>query len=164
MKTDDWSYESAIHFNLGENMKEKIAKAAGEPGMFIVGVEEVFPKDYFLIPKNLPFLVGLILQHPESSTLGLSEEQMGEILLIKNNTVPEVLKISRRTKKLELELGQNIAIDDNTPESQYGLVDEIGKLRTELTKEHLRCIRSVRAVLTKEQYEKLLNYATRKGQ
>ena len=69
---------------------------------------------------------------------------------------------SKRYKMLELQLAKNIAIDSNTPKSQYEIVDAISKLRTELTKAHLECINNVRAVLTKEQYKKLLVYARNK--
>lgn len=144
------------------DFKAKIAKVAGKPGMFLIGKEN-FPKDYFLVPKNLPYLVGLSLYHPQSSTLNLSKEQIEKIVAIKKSTVPQVLKISKKIKELELKLANNIAIEENTPESQFKLVDEISKLKTNLTKEHLKCIHSVRAILTKEQYEKLLKYATKKG-
>ncbi|WP_292655384.1 hypothetical protein [Nitratifractor sp.] len=144
------------------DLKAKLSQVAGEPGMFVRGKEN-FPKDYFLVPKNLPFLVGLTLFHPESSTLGLSKEQIDKIVAIKNKTVPMVVKTAKDIKMLELKLAQNIAIDNQSPEAQDEIVDAISKLRTELTKAHLRCIRAVRDILTKEQYEKLLKYATRKG-
>ena len=144
------------------NFKAKLAAVAGAPGMFVTG-KEIFPKDYFLIPKNLPFLAGLTLHHPQSSTLGLSKKQIEAIQKIAKATVPKVLKKAKDIKMLELKLAQNIAIDTNTPESQYEIVDAISKLRTDLTKAHLKCIHDVRAILTKEQYQKLLKYATRKG-
>ena len=137
----------------------KLAKAAGKPGQFI-RIKEEFPKDYFLVPNNLPFLAGLSLHHPMSSSLGLSKEQIKAILDIKKRTVPPVVKTSQEIKKLELKLAQNIAIDTNSAKSQYEIVEAIGKKRIELTKAHLQCINDVRAVLTKEQYKKLLKYAT----
>ena len=141
---------------------KKLKKAAGEQGKFYRGKEE-FPKDYFLVHQNLPFLAGLSLHHPKSSTLGLSKEQIKEIQKIKKNTVPAVLKKSKEIKTLELELAQNIAIDSNSAKSQEDIVNKISKLRTELTKAHLVCINEVRSILTKEQYKKLLNYATKMG-
>lgn len=145
-----------------ENFKARLAKAAGEPGMFLRG-KEVFPKDYFLVSKNLPYLVGLSLHHPQSSTLNLNDKQIEEIQKIKKSTVPVVLKAAKEIKNLELELAKNIAIDDKEPKSQYELVDKIAKLKADLTKAHLQCISDVKKVLTKEQFEKLLKYATYKG-
>ena len=140
-------------------MKAKLKKMAGKPGIFLQGKEN-FPKDYFLVSKNLPFLAGLTLGHPQSSSLGLSKKQIQTIQKIAKVTVPKVVKVAKDIKMLELQLAQNIAIDSNTAKSQYEIVDAISKLRTDLTKAHLKCINEVRAVLTKEQYQKLLKYAT----
>ncbi len=139
----------------------KLKKMAGEQGQFYVGKEN-FPKDYFLVPNNLPFLAGLSLHHPKSSNLNLSDKQIKDIQAIKKRVVPPVIKVSKDIKILELKLAQNIAIDTNTAKSQYEIVDAIGKLRIDLTKAHLQCINDVRAILTKEQYKKLLKYATKK--
>lgn len=138
----------------------KLAKAAGVSGQFIK-TKENFPKDYFLVNNNLPFLAGLTLHHPKSSSLGLSKKQIKAIQEIKKRTVPPVIKASQDVKMLELKLAQNIAIDTNSAKSQYELVDAISKIRTDLTKAHLQCINDVRAVLTKKQYKKMLKYATK---
>ena len=140
----------------------KLAKVAGKQGQFYRGKED-FPKDYFLVPNNLPFLAGLSLHHPKSSNLSLSKKQIIAIQEIKKRTVPPVIKASKDIKLLELKLAQNIAIDSNTAESQFKIVDEIGKLRIDLTKAHLQCINDVRAILSKEQYKELLKYATKQG-
>ncbi|PIF04331.1 MAG: hypothetical protein CSA86_02165 [Arcobacter sp.] len=142
------------------DFSKKLKKASGEPGKFVVGKDN-FPKSYFLVHKNLPFLAGLSLHHPKSSSLGLSKKQIDAILEIKKRTVPAVIKAAKKIKKLELQLAQNIAIESNSAKSQYQLVEEIGQLRTQLTKAHLQCINEVRAVLSKEQYKILLSYATK---
>jgi len=144
------------------DFSKKLQKAAGKQGPFVVGKDN-FPKSYFLVHQNLPYLAGLTLHHPKSSTLGLSQKQIKAIVDIKKRTVPPVTKKAQKIKMLELKLTKNIAIDSNTPESQYEIVDMIGKLRIELTKAHLKCINEVRAVLSKSQYEKLLVYATNMG-
>ena len=142
-----------------DDFTKKLKEAAGKQGQFVVG-KDIFPKSYFLVHQNLPFLAGLSLHHPKSSTLGLSQEQIKALQEIKKNTVPLVIKKAQEIKKLELELAQNVAIDTSTPESQYEIVDKIAKLRTELTKAHLKCINEVRAVLSKDQYKKLVVYAS----
>ena len=141
---------------------KKLQKAAGKQGKFVVGKDN-FPKSYFLVHQNLPYLVGLTLHHPKSSSLGLSKKQIQAIQEIKKRTVPLVIKKAQEIKLLELKLAENIAIDLNTPKSQYKIVDEIAKLRAELTKAHLSCINDVRAVLSNEQYKKLLSYSTKMG-
>jgi hypothetical protein len=139
---------------------KKLKKAAGEQGQFVVGRDD-FPKSYFLVHQNLPFLAGLALHHPKSSTLNLSKEQIEAMKGIKNRTVPTVVKTAQEIKSLELQLAQNVAINSNTPQSQFEIIDKIAKLRTDLTKAHIKCINEVREVLSEEQYKKLLGYASK---
>ncbi len=144
-----------------EGFKGKIAKVAGEKGVF--APNENFPKDYFLISKNLPFLVGYSLHHPQSSTLNLSQEQIDKITAVKEVTVPKVLKMAKKIKKLELKLVDNMQSKDVDVEAQYPLVDEIAQLKVKLTRAHLKCIKSVRNILTDEQFETLKNYVSKQG-
>jgi len=143
------------------NFAEKLKKKAGDPGPFVQG-EENFPKSYFLVSKNIPYMVGMTLHHPKSSSLELSKEQIDSISKIKESTVPAVIKMAQSIKKLELELANNIGIEKKDAKSQYELVDKIANQRATLTKAHLDCISAVQGILTKEQYERFLTYATAK--
>ena len=136
----------------------KMEKLAGPAGAFVA--KENFPKDYFLITKNLPFLVGMTLYDPSSSNLELSQEQIDAILKIKTELMADAAKKALVIKKLELELMQKISFKHKTPPMSefYPTVDEIAKLRAELTKIHLDCIEKVKAVLTEEQFEEMLDY------
>lgn len=136
----------------------KLEKMAGPAGAFVT--KENFPKDYFLIPKNLPYLVGLSLYDPASSNLNLSQNQIEAILKIKQELLGVAAKKALIIKKTELELMQEVTFKYDAPKASefYPKVDEIAKLRAELTKIHLDCIEKVKAVLTKEQYEELLDY------
>lgn len=146
----------------GGDFVKKLQKAAGKQGQFVVDKDN-FPKSYFLVHQNLPFLAGLALHHPKSSTLKLSKEQIEAVQDIKKRTVPVVIKMAQDIKLLELKLVQNVAIDSNTPQSQFEIIDAIAKLRTDLTKAHIVCINEVREVLSREQYERLLGFATKMG-
>lgn len=143
-----------------QSFHKKLAEIAGQKGAF--AANERFPKDYFLVVKNLPFLVGLSLHHPASSSLNLTQEQVAAIKAIKEETVPGVLEQARMIKKLELELAQNIVFEQMPPKSQYDLVDDIATRQAALTKHHLVCIAKVRAVLTDEQFNTLVGYAAAK--
>ncbi len=144
-----------------KGFKEKITEAAGKKGIF--APNENFPKDYFLVTKNLPFMVGYALHHPQSSTLNLSQEQIDKIVAIKETTVPKVLEMAKKTKTLELELTDNMQSKDVDIEAQYPLLDEIAQLKLQLTKAHLKCIKSVRNILTDKQFEILKNYVSKQG-
>jgi len=147
-------------------MKAKVAKIAGEPSPF--NKNENFPKEYFLIPKNLPFALGLVLHHPQSSTLGLSKEQIATLVKLKKDKKPSIVKSAKEIKSLELKLldlletneGNQVKVSDE----MSNLVDEIATKKANLTKAHLQCVIDVQNVLTKEQRAKVSSYikATKK--
>jgi hypothetical protein len=143
-----------------EAMKAKIAKIAGEPSPF--NKNEDFPKDYFLIPKNLPFALGLVLHHPKSSTLNLSKEQIDTLVKMKKDKKPAIAKKAKEIKNLELKLlnllESNEGNQTKVSDEMSKLVDEIATKKAELTKAHLQCVIDVQNVLTKEQREKVGAY------
>jgi len=143
-----------------EAMKAKVAKIAGETSPF--NKNENFPKEYFLIPKNLPFALGLTLHHPQSSTLGLSKEQIAKLVQMKKEKKPAIVKSAKEIKGMELKLLKllegNEGNQTKVSDEMNKLVDEIAKRKAELTKAHLQCIIDVQNVLTKEQREKVTNY------
>jgi len=136
----------------------KLEKMAGDAGPFTT--KENFPKGYFLIPKNLPFLIGLALYHSASSNLELTQKQIDALVKYKNSATPKLAKKGLKIKMLELEIVQGIALEHNGAKASdfFDKVDEIAKLKAELTKAHLSCIEKVKDILTKEQYEELLDY------
>ncbi len=145
-------------------MKAKTAKIAGETSKF--NKNEDFPKDYFLISKNLPFALGLTLHHPESSTLGLSKEQIDKLVKIKKEKKPSVLKMAKEVKAMELSLVSLLETDEGSKtevsKEMSELVDAIAKKKAALTKDHLQCVIDVQNILTKEQREKVGAYAGKK--
>lgn len=136
----------------------KLEKMAGPAGPFTT--KDNFPKDYFLIPKNLPYLVGLSLYDPASSTLELSQKQIDALLEIKKNVTSDVAKKALVIKKLEMEVVEKISLKYNGAKAKdlYATIDEIAKLKAELTKAHLDCIEKVKNILTQKQFETLLDY------
>jgi hypothetical protein len=141
-------------------MKAKVAKIAGEVSPF--NKHENFPKEYFLIPKNLPFALGLVLHHPESSTLGLTKEQIAKLVQMKKDKKPAIIKSAKAVKNLELKLlgllENNEGNQTKVSDEMSKLVDDIASKKAELTKAHLQCIIDVQNVLTKEQREKVGAY------
>ncbi len=136
----------------------KLEKLAGSAGPFVA--KENFPHDYFLVPKNLPFLVGLALYHPASSELELTKEQTDKIVTIKDELTKKATPIALKIKNLEISLMQKMVIDEQKAKAKdmYKTLDEIAALRVELSKIHLDCIEGVRDTLSKEQFEDLIDY------
>ena len=141
-------------------MRAKTAKIAGETSPF--NKQENFPKEYFLIPKNLPFALGLVLHHPQSSTLGLSKEQIATLVKMKEDKKPAIIQSAKAIKGLELKLLEVLETNEGNQtkvsEEMSKLVDEIASKKASLTKAHLQCIIEVQNVLTKEQREKVSAY------
>ena len=119
-----------------EGMK-KLAAMAGEKGPFYRAQKETFPKDYFLVSQNLPFLVGAALFHPQSDTLKLSKEQLQELAKMKKTIVPVSAKLAKEVKTLELQLAKKIVEDKKDPKELAPLVEKIAKIKTDMTKAHL---------------------------
>lgn len=136
----------------------KTEKMVGPAGPFVA--KENFPKDYFLIPKNLPSLVGMTLYDSSSSNLELSKEQLEAIVKIKQELTQTALEKSLKVKKMELEIVEAIGLKHSGTKAKdlYPKLEEIAKLKIELTKMHLECIEKVKAVLTPKQFEEMLDY------
>ena len=141
-------------------MHAKMSKIAGKVSPF--NKNENFPKEYFLIPKNLPFSMGLVLHHPQSSTLNLTKEQKDKLVKVKAETVPNVTKMAKEIKNLELSLVKQITQEAKKASELDELVDTIAQKKATLTKAHLKCIETVRDTLTQEQREKVKAYVVGK--
>jgi len=121
-----------------------------------------FPKDYFLIPYNLPHYLGLILHHDGAEQLDLSREQLEAIKEIKKKTFPVVMQKAKNIKKMEVEFARAVVEMKGDVETRFLLVEIIAKAKTELTKMHLRCLEQVSQKLTEEQYTKLVQLAVKR--
>ena len=136
--------------------KQSLSRKAGPTGPFTQN--ENFPKSYFLIPRNLPFMVGLTLHHPMRNRLNLTEQQINAIKQIKQKYMPEVITLARQIKQMELALADRF-INGTTALEMETSVEGIGRLRVELSKKHVHCIEQVKNILNGDQFKTLLSYA-----
>ena len=149
---------AAPNLELGDGAA-KLAKMAGEKSPYYRAEKEDFPKDYFLVSQNLPFLVGASLYHPMSDSLKLDKTQLDKIIKLRDKTVPAAAKVSKEIKALETSLAKAILEDKKSPKELGELVDKISGMRTALTKAHLECIHDIQQILSAEQYAQLLKVA-----
>ena len=152
---------AAPNLEMGDGAK-KLAEMAGEMSPYYRAKKEDFPKDYFLVNQNLPFLVGASLYHPNSDTLKLDKGQLEIMIKLRDKTVPAAAKVSKEIKALEMELASSILEKKEDPKKLGELVNKISSLRTALTKAHLECIYDVQQALSAEQYAQLLKLASSK--
>lgn len=121
--------------------------------------DENFPKGYFLIPHNLPFVLGLVLKHPKSDTLELTKEQKEKLTAIMKETKSGIIKKAKEVRALEIKLREQLVQEGKKASELFGQVDEIAKLKADITKKHMLCIEKVRAILTPQQRKKIQAYA-----
>jgi len=140
----------------------KLAEMAGEKSPFYRAAKESFPKDYFLVSQNLPFLVGASLYKPNSDTLKLDEKQLELIIKLRDKTVPAAANAAKEIKAMETELAKSVLQDKKALKDLGILVDKIAQARTALTKAHLACIHDVQQILSPDQYTQLLKVAASK--
>jgi len=150
------------NMEMNKEALKKMQQMAGEKSPYYRAKSEAFPKDYFLVNQNLPFLVGVALFHPQGDRLKLSPEQMKEIMALKKSTVPAAMKAAKQIKEMEKKLAAGILEEGKSPETLDPLVDKIAAARAALTKAHLRCIAKMRKILSPEQYRTLLELAASK--
>jgi galactose-1-phosphate uridylyltransferase len=144
-----------------EGMK-KLAAMAGEKSPYYRAAKEDFPKDYFLVSNNLPFLVGTALFHPNGDSLKLSKEQLAKLGEMKKTIVPVSAKLAKEVKALEMQLATAIVDEKKDPKTQSELVDKIATAKANMTKAHLSCIHDVQKLLSDEQFATLLKLASHK--
>ena len=142
-------------------MSSKIKEMAGETSKF--NPREHFPKEYFLIPRNLPYALSLVLHHPQSSLLKLSKEQLEKLINLKKEKQPSILKSAKEIKSLELSLVAMLETKEGSrtkvTKEMSELVQKIAIKKAELTNSHLQCVIDVQNILTKEQRERVGAYA-----
>jgi hypothetical protein len=122
-----------------------------------------FPRDYFLIPYNLPHFLGLIMHHGGADTLKLSTAQKEALFKQQKKILPSIMQKAKEIKKMEVEIARSLVEGKGNMDTMFPLVDNIAKAKTELTKMHLRCLDQVRMELSKEQYQKLIQIAGNQG-
>lgn len=133
---------------------------------FVTMINEILKNDKmtallnspFLINReNLPHLTGLLIKNWDKAALGLSDEQKEKLLVVRKETQEGVKKIKMKIDELESEVIEAM-IDREASSTVESQVDEIAKLKAEVTKIHLKCISDTTAILSDEQIEFLLPF------
>lgn len=110
----------------------------------------------FLINSDsLPHMTKLLIQNWDKAKLGLNDLQKSQLIVIRKNTVGGIKKIKEKIKGLEFEIFEAM-IDKESVESVEKQVEEVGKLKTEATLIHMKCIADTTAILTDKQIAYLL--------
>ncbi len=110
----------------------------------------------FLITMKLPHLTGMLMKQWDSPELGLTEKQKRWLMVVRKETIADVMRLAKQVSALEKQVVEGIN-SGKEPDELYPLVKQIAKLKTEATMVHLKCIYDTRKILTPEQMQLLMN-------
>lgn len=133
---------------------------------FIEMINEIKTNDKLNSLKNSPFLMNqdalphltkILIEHWEKDKLGLTKEQKTKLLTLRIETMSGVAKIKKKLNSLEIEVIEMIVDGEERKEIQPK-VEEIGKLKTQATMIHIKCLQESIEILNDEQIEFLLPF------
>ena len=133
---------------------------------FVAMIKEMQGNDKINALKSSPFLVNheglphmtkLLIQNWDKAKLGLSKEQKEKLLVVRKETLSAVKKLKKQLKPLETSVAEAM-IDREDPKSIEKTLEQIGKLKLEASKIHLKCIAQTTSILSEEQVAFLLPF------
>jgi len=98
------------------------------------------------------------LRYSLVTDLNLSQDQIKKLRDLRLEYQKETLELRNTLRVKKLELQTLLASKDVDEEKANSLVDEIGKLRTDIRKKTIHYQLEMRKVLTQKQWDKLLSY------
>lgn len=110
----------------------------------------------FLIVDKIPHLVKMIQKELDNPEFNLTQEQKTEFLAAKNETMSNVQRLAKEINPLEDQIAKK-ALDGTDPQELKPLVDKVAALKAEATMVQLQCIYKNKQILTKKQYDYLMN-------
>ncbi len=120
-------------------------------------VHEKFPGDYFLIHKNIPHYMRIFGNYENDPALSLSETQKKELQMLREKVVIYVSELALKIKEMELRVQKQLIFENRSALKLEPLVNEIAKLRAELTLAHIDCIEKVKSIITEKQHQFFLD-------
>ena len=101
--------------------------------------------------------------HSPIAELNLSQDQIEKLQQLRLKHQKETLELRNTLQTKRLELQTLLASKDVDEEKVNLILEEMGKLKTELWKKTIHYRLKMRNVLTKEQWDKLLSYRYMQG-
>jgi len=109
----------------------------------------------FLIKHGLPHFTKMLMKNWDDPKLALTAEQKDKLLVIRKETMGGVMKLKPEVMALRKEIIQ--ASKDGTKAAELkAKVEKLASLEAEATMVQLNCIDNSKAILTKAQYDYLM--------
>ena len=109
----------------------------------------------FLIKHGLPHLTKMLVKSWDDPKLALTADQKAKLLEVRKTTMSGVKKLKPEVMKLRKEIIDASNAGTKAAELKPK-VDKLADLEAEATMVHLNCIDSTKAILTKTQYDYLM--------
>ncbi len=122
--------------------------------------EPPLPAYALILPANLPHVMRVILDHRQN--LGLSDAQQAEVDAIMAEVPGKIRPVFEKAKAAEIAIADDVMAGRNL-EGIPARLDELQALKREAADIHVACIARVRAMLTPEQYAKVLELSGHAG-
>lgn len=109
----------------------------------------------FLIKHGLPHLTKMVAKSWDDPKLALTDAQKAKLMEVRKTTMGGVMKLKPEVMKLRKEIieASKTGIKADALKAK---VDKLASLEAEATMVHLNCIDSTKAILTKAQYDYLM--------
>ncbi len=109
----------------------------------------------FLIKHGLPHLTKMVAKSWDDPKLALTDEQKAKLMEVRKTTMSGVKKLKLEVMKLRREIVEASKAGTKA-DALKAKVEKLASLEAEATMVHLNCIDSTKAVLTKAQYDYLM--------
>ena len=109
----------------------------------------------FLIKHGLPHLTKMLMKSWNDKTLALTQEQKTKLIAVRKETMGGIMRLKPEVMKLRKEIIQASRSGSKAAELK-AKVDKLAVLEAEATMVHLKCLDNSKAVLTKAQYNYLM--------
>ncbi|GAB6072521.1 hypothetical protein JCM14244_08980 [Venenivibrio stagnispumantis] len=111
------------------------------------------PDEYFLTYRfNIIKVISENL-----SQLNLSPEQLSQIKELNERYYPLMFEKAKKIKEEEERL-KEVVLKENNPDVVKQLLIDIAQLKTQLSLYDINLLKAVQSILTKKQFEKIINY------
>ncbi len=143
----EWMYDTAATQKQSEKQCHSKQKQGAKTSKAATGSQ-------FLIASGMPHLTKLLMQQWENKTLALSPEQKKRLLVVRDNTMKEVKRITPRIKGLEKTIIRKTMAKES-PKIIEPMVKKLAQLKAQATNVHVRCIYETLGILTQKQMAEL---------
>lgn len=122
-----------------------------------------FPGSYFLIPDSLPHFMGLYMKHGGMHLINPTKDQEKLIEKQYNKMVPLIMKIAKEIKLIETNFALELVNTKKDDKSIEKTLNEVAKLKKELTLLQIEALQVFQNNLTKKQYKQMITLAIKEA-